>query len=124
MKKIAGLGLLLPLFAITKAAPAQATALESNCTVSQVYFQPGNGGGNGGLEMLSVSCSDNSSYVLYVGPPQPMTTVACYGTEEGVKAMETIAMSARMSGTPVNIWYQNLNCPGASNIRVLTAIYM
>jgi hypothetical protein len=121
MKKIASFVLLLPLLLVIAlaAATAQATSQEPACNVTNVYLQPGNGGGYNGQEVLSVSCSDSTVYFLYVGTPG-----GCYGDIQGVKAMEAIALSARITGAPVSIWWSALNCPGASNIRVMNSIAM
>jgi hypothetical protein len=113
MKKIIGFGLLLPLLVITMSAAPSEAASNEKCTVASVWFQGGNGGGNGGAELLDVGCSDGNHYTLYVGTPG-----GCYSDAQGVKAMEAIALTAKVTGSQLNIWYSTMSCPGNSTTNV------
>jgi hypothetical protein len=42
----------------------------------------------------------------------PAANAGCYASPDGVKALATLAIAARLSGRTLSIWWTARSCPG------------
>jgi hypothetical protein len=99
------------------AGPAEASTQET-CTVSSILFQPAQPP-TVPEDLLLVSCTDSTSYIIYVGTPG-----GCYADINAVQSMEAVALTARLTGNPMTIWWTAVSCPGNAGARIMNTISM
>jgi hypothetical protein len=105
-------------FVVSLLAPrAGVAATSETCTVTGVLWQKPL---SGAPDIMSVSCSDSTGYSAYVGTPGQNPD--CYASIDTVKAWETLATSALLSGRHLIIWYTTLACPNNGSARVPQSI--
>ena len=118
VRKVAILGPLL--FALVALLPGRAVAANLTCTVTSVTWQKYSS--TVPTDLLMVGCSDGNGYAAYVGTSSQVTTNGCYATADAVKAFESMAVSARLAGKPLSIWWTSRSCPGNAGQRSLDSL--
>jgi hypothetical protein len=98
--------------------PARADTQET-CTVNSVVIQPPVTGIPETL--MLIGCTDNTGYLVYVGTP---AAGSCYVNSDTLKSMEAIALTARVTGNPLTIFWNQVSCPGNSAARIIDYIQM
>ena len=95
----------------------------TNCTVTSVlwqkYLTPAPGHQSGvPTDILVIGCSDNNGYGSYIGSPSevalvpPSLNAGCYASPDAMHAFAALAMTARLSGRTLSIWWTARSCPG------------
>jgi len=116
--KITVTGILLSVLVVAlSAGPAEASTQET-CVVNAVLFQVHTAAVPN--DLLLIGCADGTSYNAYIGT----AGTGCYSDADAVKSLETIALSARITGNPLTIWWNAQSCPGNSGARVIESITM
>jgi hypothetical protein len=122
MIKIAAL--VCSMFALLGLAPKTADASTNiNCTVTSVLWQkyatPAPGQPSGvPTDILVIGCSDNNGYGSYIGSSSevalvpPAANAGCYASPDAVHAFAALAITARLSGRTLSIWWTARSCPG------------
>jgi hypothetical protein len=132
MKKLMVVG--CSLFALIALAPKSADAANNiTCTVTSVLWQkyatPAQGGTSAvPTDILLIGCSDGNGYATYIGSSSqvalvpPATNAGCYASADGVKAMESMAVAAKLAGKTLSIWWSSRSCPGNAGQRSIDSI--
>jgi hypothetical protein len=112
---------LLALVALSP-GPAHAASSSTPCQVTKVLFQ-GRTAGVPNNDLLMIECTDpvngTNSYVSYISSTPNQT---CLSSADAVKAWESIALSASLSGRPLTIWWNTASCPGNANAKTISSI--
>lgn len=91
------------------------------CTVGSVWFAPVISPIGAANDVLSIGCrNDNTFYYLEAGTQ--VQSGGCFADIDAVKALEAIALTARITGNPLTIPYYTANCPGLNTVRVFTEL--
>jgi hypothetical protein len=120
IKRVIVVGLTLVGVVALSADPAQAITQGSCPSVTSVSMQPLLGGQP---DTLYMTCQGGASYFAFIGP----STTACAADADVVKSYLAIALTARVSGSPVQIDYSpQTNCPGIapSSVNVIQFLGM
>jgi hypothetical protein len=120
VNKIIALALALTPIAIIHPIPAQAQGTaghENSCTVVNV------GSDVGGMHLICASGSIN--YAFLTGASQLGNPATCPSVDiDTLKMIESIALTARVSGLVLTIWYTNTCLPGTLDIHAITGLEM
>ena len=132
---VVGCSLLAMLVLVPKSANA---ATNTTCTVTGVmwakYMTPTtiNGTSVVPTDQMMILCSDGNGYDSHIGtasqvaqaPMNPPNNpfAGCYATADAVKSMESLAVSARLSGKTLTIWWTARSCPGNAGQRSVDSV--
>lgn len=93
------------------------------CTVTSVGWQKYTSGVP--TDLLMIGCSDTTAYASYIGTNAQVTgSTGCYATADAVKGFESLAISARLSGRPLGIYFTTRSCPGNAGQRSIDSVYL
>ena len=118
MTKFAVAAPLAAIFVIAMSAePAQADTQET-CNVTGVSIS----GQYSGVpyDVLIISCSDGNAFWSYIGT----AGTGCYSDSDAVRSWEAIALSARVTGTQLTIFWNQKSCPGNSTAKIMDFVTM
>ena len=119
MNKIIALSLLLTALALMHPVPAHAaTGHENSCTVVNVGYDVG--------EMHLICSSGSINYAFLTGANNPILGPGTCPTVDldSLKTFEAIALTARVSGLVLTVWYTNGCISGTLDIHAITALEM
>jgi hypothetical protein len=99
----------------TKSAEAL-TFLSATCTPTAVYYAPpGSPLTSATTDVMAVTCAEGATYYVAVGTPGAQ----CFASADAVKALYSMALTARTSGAPMTMEYNVTTCYGVTNARYI-----
>ena len=121
MNKIMALSMLLTAIALIGPAPVRAQATtghENGCVVTNAGYDIG--------ELHIICASGSINYAFVTGANQLGNTGApCPAVDsDTLKMFDAMALTARVSGLVVTVWYTHNCIPGTLDIHVITGLEM